>query len=92
MFVAATNVKSKTAKVRPLQFTSEGNLVSSRNQDGSGFDYSPPLKYFEFPLYPGKTWQQTSQETNWLFRYVISASIHGHFRPMPHESASYSRG
>ena len=28
----------------------------------------------------------------WLFRYVITASIHGHFRPMPHESASYSRG
>ena len=28
----------------------------------------------------------------WLFRYLITASIHGHFRPMPHESASYSRG
>jgi len=28
----------------------------------------------------------------WLLRYVITASIHGHFRSMPHESASYSRG
>jgi tetratricopeptide (TPR) repeat protein len=27
----------------------------------------------------------------WLFRNMISASIHGHFRPMPHESSSYSR-
>jgi hypothetical protein len=28
----------------------------------------------------------------WLFRYVISASIHGHFRPIPHESSSRSMG
>src|SRR5262249_49431913 len=62
--VAAKNVKSKTGKARLLQFTSEGNLLSSRNPDGSGFDYSPPLQYFAFPLYPGKTWQQTSRETN----------------------------
>jgi hypothetical protein len=51
-------------KARILQFTSEWNLLSSRNPDGSGFDYSPPLKYFDFPLYPGKTWQQTSRETD----------------------------
>ncbi|MGH8646080.1 MAG: hypothetical protein ACREX4_17135 [Gammaproteobacteria bacterium] len=25
---------------------------------------TPPLKYFEFPLYPGKTWRQTSIEKN----------------------------
>jgi hypothetical protein len=64
IIVAAKNVKSKTGKARTLQFTSEGNLLSSRNQDGSGFDYAPPLKYFTFPLYPGKTWQQRSRETN----------------------------
>ena len=28
----------------------------------------------------------------WLFRYVITESIHGHFQLMPHESDSYSRG
>ena len=28
----------------------------------------------------------------WLFRYWITASIHVHFRPMPRESSSYSRG
>jgi hypothetical protein len=28
----------------------------------------------------------------WLFRYVISVSIHAHFTPMLHESASHSRG
>jgi hypothetical protein len=62
--VASKTVKSKTGKTRTLQFTAEGNLISSRNPDGSGFDFAPPLKYFAFPLYPGKTWQQTSQETN----------------------------
>ena len=64
--VASKNMNSKTAKARILQFTSEWNLLSSRNADGSGFDYLPPLKYFAFPLYPGKTWQQTSQETKAL--------------------------
>src|SRR5215510_204096 len=62
--VASKNITSKNTKARVLQFTSEWNLISSRNPDGSGFDYAPPLKYFAFPLYPGKTWQQTSQETN----------------------------
>ena len=64
IIVATKNVKSKTGKTRALQFTSEWNLLSSRNPDGSGFDYSPPLQYFTFPLYPGKTWQQRSRETN----------------------------
>ena len=62
--VAAKNSKSKTGKSRTLLFTSEWNLLSSRNPDGSGFDYAPPLKYFAFPLCPGKTWQQMSRETN----------------------------
>ena len=62
--IASKNINSKTGKARTLQFTSEWNLMSSRNPDGSGFDYSPPLKYFDFPLSPGKTWQQTSRETN----------------------------
>jgi hypothetical protein len=36
--VTAKNVKSKTGKTRTLQFTSEWNLLSSRNPDGNGFD------------------------------------------------------
>ncbi len=62
--VAAKTVNSKTGKVRTLLFTPAWNLISTRNADGTGFDYSPPLKYFDFPLHPGKTWQQTSRETN----------------------------
>lgn len=62
--VTSRNVSSTTGRSRILRFTPEWNLVSSRNADGSGLDYSPPLKYFEFPLYPGKTWRQTSIEKN----------------------------
>jgi hypothetical protein len=29
---------------------------------------------------------------DWLFRYWITASIHVHFQPFPHESSSYSSG
>jgi WD40 repeat protein len=64
IIVASRNIKSMTGKPRILQFTPEWNLMSSRNADGSGFDYSPPLQYFAFPLYPGKTWKQISRETN----------------------------
>ena len=77
--VTSKNVQSKTAKARLLQFTSEWNLLSSRNPDGSGFDYMPPLKYFAFPLYPGKTWQQTSQETHIktgaMREFTLSATV-----------------
>ena len=62
--VASRNVKSRGGQSRTLRYTQEWNLVSSRNADGSGLDYLPPLKYFEFPLYPGKSWRQTSRETN----------------------------
>jgi ankyrin repeat protein len=62
--VASRNIKSKTGSTRTIRFTPEWNLISGRNPDGSGLDYSPPLKYFEFPLYPGKTWRQTSMEKN----------------------------
>jgi hypothetical protein len=62
--MTSTNMRSKTGKARTLQFTPEWNLRSSRNADGSGYDYTPQLPYFAFPLYPGKTWQQTSRETS----------------------------
>ncbi|MGH8644490.1 MAG: ankyrin repeat domain-containing protein [Gammaproteobacteria bacterium] len=62
--VTSRNVSSTTGRSRILRFTRDWNLVSSRNPDGSGLDYSPPLKYFEFPLNPGKTWRQTSIEKN----------------------------
>jgi hypothetical protein len=62
--MTSTNIRSKTGKGRTLVFTPEWNLRSSRNADGSGYDYTPQLPYFAFPLYPGKTWQQTSRETS----------------------------
>jgi hypothetical protein len=62
--VSVINLNSKSGKKRLLKFNKEWNLIATRNADNSGLDYSPPLKYFEFPLSPGKNWQQTSTETN----------------------------
>ena len=56
--VESRNLASKSAAVRQLEFTPEWNVVATRNADGSGLNYSPPLKYYEFPLTSGKTWQQ----------------------------------
>lgn len=58
------NIGSKKAKPRNLRFNREWNLISTRNAENGGLDYSPPLKYYDFPLYPGKTWQQTTTETD----------------------------
>ena len=62
--LSVVNINAINAKKRTLYFNNEWNLLSTRNADNTGFDYSPPLKYFDFPLYPGKTWQQTTTETN----------------------------
>ncbi|MEI6706580.1 MAG: hypothetical protein WCK96_05525 [Methylococcales bacterium] len=62
--VATTNIKNKSQKPRILEFTKDGNLLSSRNADGSGSNFAPPIKYFDFPLYSGKKWQEKTTETN----------------------------
>lgn len=62
--VSSINLKSKLGKERVNEFMSEWNLLRTRNADGSGMDYSPPLRYFDFPLFPGKSWQQQSVERN----------------------------
>jgi len=50
--------------IRQLEYTPEWNFLSSKNKDGSGLTYSPPLKYFEFPLKTGDSWSQDSIEKN----------------------------
>ncbi len=62
--LSSISLDSKNAKARYLHFNQKWNLLATRNADGSGLDYSPPLKYYDFPLFPGKTWQQTTTETN----------------------------
>lgn len=77
--VATTNIKSKSQKPRILEFTKDWNLLSSRNADGSGSNFAPPIKYFDFPLYPGKKWQEKTTETNIktgaIKQHVISAIV-----------------
>ena len=62
--LSSLNLDNKRAKARSLYFDREWNLIGSRSPNNSGRDYSPPLKYYDFPLYPGKTWQQTTTETD----------------------------
>lgn len=57
-------LRSKRAKPRNLYYDREWNLEKSRNTSGSGLDYAPALRYYDFPLYPGKTWHETTTETN----------------------------
>lgn len=77
--VSATNLKSKTSKPRLLEFTTDWNLISSRNTDGSGSNFMPPVKYFDFPLYPGKTWRDKTMEANIKTgatrQHVITATV-----------------
>jgi hypothetical protein len=64
VILSSINLDNKNAKARNLHFDREWNLIGTRNADNSGLDYSPPLKYFDFPLFPGKTWRQVTTETN----------------------------
>jgi WD40 repeat protein len=79
MVVAFKDMKSKNGKARTHEFTPEWNLIRSHNADGSSLEYSPPLKYFAFPLYPGKTWQHTSTEHNTktgaVREHAVSATV-----------------
>lgn len=62
--LSSLNLDNKRAKPRSLVFDRQWNLISTRSPDKSGKDYAPPLKYYDFPLFPGKTWGQTTTETN----------------------------
>ena len=62
--VQSKSLSGKKGTIRNLEYTPEWNLISTTNPDGESLEYTPPLKYFEFPLYPGKEWAQTSIETN----------------------------
>lgn len=62
--LSTININNKKAKSRYLTYDRDWNLISTRNADKGGLDYSPPLKYYDFPLIPGKNWDQSSLETD----------------------------
>jgi hypothetical protein len=79
--------------VRPRR---AGTLEAIENTGLEGINLltSTALEVDESELDDDGFYPQLDRRTErvWLFQYLITASIHGHFRPMPHESASYSRG
>lgn len=62
--LSVSNISSVSSKKRLLKFNNAWNLVAIRNADQSGSNFSPPLQYYDFPLMPGKHWQQKSIETD----------------------------
>jgi len=62
MKVSMRNVNS--SYVRNLEYDYQWNLISVRGASGEGSDFSPPLKYYDFPLKPGKRWRGVSKERN----------------------------
>ena len=54
-----------TGSTRSLMYDRHWNLVETEpGNSSSGMLYTPPLRYFDFPLTPGKTWTVVSTEYN----------------------------
>ncbi|NEX16818.1 MAG: hypothetical protein C1943_09355 [Halochromatium sp.] len=74
-------LQTQGAKPRMLYYDRQWNLVQSRNTSGSGRDYSPALRYYDFPLYPGKTWRETTTETDTktgaIRQHTLSGRVEG---------------
>ena len=64
VILSSLNLDNKDAKARTLHYDRQWNLIASRSPNGSGRDYAPPLQYYDFPLFPGKTWHRTTTETD----------------------------
>ena len=79
--MTSLRLSSRNAKPRTLYFDGEWNLLGVRNSSGSGLDYSPPLQYYDFPLFPGKTWRQATTERNIQTRatrqHVLTGTVRG---------------
>ncbi len=75
--LSIVNLNSKIGKARLLRFDHHWNLIATRNADHSGNNYAPALKYYDFPLFPGKTWTQKSQEKNIKTGHVREHTLSG---------------
>lgn len=62
MTVSMRNLNSNY--VRTIEYDHQWNAISVRGARGEGSDYAPPIKYYDFPLQPGKTWKYVSTERN----------------------------
>ncbi|MBI4756608.1 MAG: hypothetical protein HY778_14570 [Betaproteobacteria bacterium] len=54
--ITMTSRNTRSNYTRTLTYTPEWNLVSEREPSGKGADYSPPMRYLDFPLETGRTW------------------------------------
>jgi len=77
--VESMSLLSKKKTVRVLEFTHEWNLLRTANPTDGDLEYSPPLQYCNFPLFPGKKWQQKTVERNsktgMTREHILSATV-----------------
>lgn len=60
--VAVSLKNSKSGKSRTLVYDRSWNILETGDSVSVGMTYSPAIKYFDFPLYTGKNWKETSVE------------------------------
>jgi len=56
--ITVTSRNTKSNYTRVLTFTPQWSLIAEREPSGKGAHYSPPMRYFDFPLEQGRTWQE----------------------------------
>lgn len=57
-------VNQKGGYTRMLRYTADWSYLGSIGQAGESVVFDPPLKYFQFPMVEGTTWEQRSVERN----------------------------
>jgi uncharacterized RDD family membrane protein YckC len=62
--VMQRSVNTKSGYTRLIRYDTNWNVMSSGTPSGDESVFSPPLKYFDFPLAVGKTWEAHAMETN----------------------------
>jgi hypothetical protein len=58
------NVNTKSGYTRFIRYDASWNQLGSGAKTGDESNFKPALKYFDFPLVAGKTWEGRSTETN----------------------------
>ena len=70
------NINAKSGYTRLLHYDPSWNLVSTGRPSEVETTFVPPLKYFDFPLFVGKTWEGRSVKTELKTGATFTHSLH----------------
>lgn len=71
------NINAKSGYTRLLHYDPSWNLISTGRPNGVEITFVPPLKYFDFPLFVGKTWEGRSVKTDLKTGASYTHILHG---------------